>query len=121
MGGPFFDIAVFNTQARNVNTQEGSMSLYWNFQHPGGSRGFSINLWESLLEVKVKKYMYDINISKSLTYDVKIKMKNTNVPVYFEDTGHTVYCIRCHTQTKIDHLHYTHIQCRTLVKFEVLN
>lgn len=51
----------------------------------------------------------------------KLKWKNTNVPVYFEDTGHTVYCIRCHTQTKIDHLHYTHIQCRTLVKFEVLN
>jgi hypothetical protein len=41
-----------------------------------------------LLEENVKEYMYDINISKNLTYDVKIKMNN--VHVYVEDRAHYI-------------------------------
>ena len=45
-----------------------------------------------LLEENVKEYMYDINISKNLTYDVKIKMNIHCIQMYMYmlRTGHTI-------------------------------
>ena len=83
-------IGVFNTQ--------GEVYVFiLEFSTPRGRHVFilefsTLRREACLLEENVKEYLYDINISKNLTYDVKIKMNIHCIQMYMYmlRTGHTI-------------------------------
>ena len=101
-GGVCLYFGVFNTQGRHVyilefSTPRGRHVFILQFTTPKGRHVFILEFSTPrreacLLEENVKEYMYDINISKNLTSDVKIKMNIHCIQMYMYmlRTGHTI-------------------------------
>jgi hypothetical protein len=96
-------IGVFNTQGEvyvfilEFSTPRGRHVFILQFTTPRGRHVFilefsTLRREACLLEENVKEYLYDINISKNLTYDVKIKMNIHCIQMYMYmlRTGHTI-------------------------------